>query len=748
MTDAGAVVAPARGPQGDDQRNHRAPSIRLTRLAGSRAVWVPAALTGALFLGLILWQLAIPRNFYTGTNSVGVTSVVASLKPGDRLCIRDLSLPAETARVQLAVFAHRPSFAADIELITAHQKLRSQMRGAPGPASLAYAVAPIPRQPSVPSSVPAILCISPRDGPIELGGMIGLQGNQVPALLNGVPVPHRVAVWFLPGASVQRSLLASAGRIFSRASLFRPGVVGPWTYPLLLFGVLPAAWALSLILMLRAVTGRPLAFRGRVLRPAIAITLIAFLNAGTWALITPAFNAPDEPDHFAYAQYFAETGHPPARTAVRPPFSTDETLALWAVDIYSQVSKPDARPPWLALEQDRWQARRDAVSHPASDGGGMTASASSHQPAYYALLAPAYELVRSESPFSQLTVMRLVSALLGAIVAACAFGIVRELLPRQPLAAVAAGLLVAFHPMFGFISGAVDNDNGVNASAAVSLYLLIRGLRRGLTWRVALALGAALAITPFMKESGYEIYPAAAVGLLGMAWRRHQVRNLRAWISLAGAFAFVRGGWSLLQPVFYPPVAGHAASSGGGISASGTLTTALHMPGRFLVYLWELVLPKLSFMGTLFPPGWPFREIYVVRGWGAFGWYVWIFPNWVYLAIILAMAIVGVLALSTAVRERIAAWSRFWEIAVIALVPLCTLVAVEAVFFAPNGGRTVVAEQGRYIFPAIGALAAIAVAGTFGLGRRFHVPLATILVVAMIGLSYASQWLTLGSFFT
>ena len=39
-------------------------------------------------------------------------------------------------------------------------------------------------------------------------------------------------------------------------------------------------------------------------------------------------------------------------------------------------------------------------------------------------------------------------------------------------------------------------------------------------------------------------------------------------------------------------------------------------------------------------------------------------------------------------------------------------------------------------------------AGTFGLGRRWHVPLATTLVVAMIGLSYASQLLTLGSFFT
>jgi hypothetical protein len=59
-----------------------------------------------------------------------------------------------------------------------------------------------------------------------------------------------------------------------------------------------------------------------------------------------------------------------------------------------------------------------------------------------------------------------------------------------------------------------------------------------------------------------------------------------------------------------------------------------------------------------------------------------------------------------------------------------------------------VAEQGRYIFPAIAALAAIAAGGTFGLGRRRQATLATVLVVAMIGLGYASQLLTLGSFYT
>ncbi len=735
------------GAADDHSAEGNSPAPEWARLRGARAVWWPAAIVGAVMAGLILWQLAIPRDFYTGTDSVGVRSVVANLDVGQRLCVPGLQLPADTGRVQLAVFAHSPTFTASLRVIAGGRAVSSTMTGVPGPTSLVYANATIPTRASAPAAVPATVCIAPRSGPIALGGMIGLQANQLPARLDGVPVANRVGVWFMPPAGTQRSLLESAGAIFSRAALFRPGIVGAWTYPFLLFVLLPLSWALALLALARAAAGRPLRLRGRTLRPAVAIALIAFANAASWALITPAFNAPDEPDHFAYAQYFAETGRAPERVpGPRAPYSTDQSLALNAVNVFSQVALPDGRPPWLALQQSAWGHEVATTPHPADNGGGYTTAAAPHQPAYYALLAPAYLAVSSQSIYSQLTAMRLVSALLGALVALCAFGVLREVLPRQPTAALAAGLLVAFQPMFGFMAGAVNNDNGINAAAALALYLTIRALRRGLSWRIALALGATLAFAPLLKETGYEIYPAVAVGLLGMAWRRHRLIDTRAWAALVAAFLAVREGWSLLQPVFYPPVAGHAP--GGGIAAASALTTAEQMPGRFAVYLWELFLPRLSFMGDLFPPGWPFKQVYVERGWGAFGWYTWLFPNWVYTAIIFAMGLVALLALSAAVRERVAVAARFFEVAVIALFPLCVLVAVEAAYFAPQGGRTVVAEQGRYIFPAIAALAAIAVSGTFGAGRRWHVPLATTLVVAMIGLSYASQWLTLGSFFT
>ncbi|HEX3392557.1 MAG TPA: hypothetical protein VHS55_08340, partial [Solirubrobacteraceae bacterium] len=52
-------------------RRRRA-ALRLPRLDGAGAVWCPAAIVGAIVVGLIVWQVTIPRDFYTGTNSVGV----------------------------------------------------------------------------------------------------------------------------------------------------------------------------------------------------------------------------------------------------------------------------------------------------------------------------------------------------------------------------------------------------------------------------------------------------------------------------------------------------------------------------------------------------------------------------------------------------------------------------------------------------------------------------------------------------
>jgi 4-amino-4-deoxy-L-arabinose transferase-like glycosyltransferase len=703
-----------------------------------RTFWWVAGVVGTVMVGVVLWQLLLPRPFYTGTNSVGVRSIVGTVDRGRTLCVPDLSIPSGTGRVRFAVFASQSSVRVRVRLVAGSRTSVATAVGQPGPGGRINLDAPAPSPPGQHGTVTGSACLTALDGPVQIGGMAGLQADQAAARLDGKPFENRVSVWFLPPSGTRRSLLASAGDILSRAALFRPGIVGPWTYVVLLLVVLPVTSLVALKLMAAALRER----RWRI-RPALVIFLIAFVNAGSWALITPAFNTPDEPDHFAYAQYLAETGHQPAQSGTLAPFSTDEVEALNGVRTYSQVSIGDARPPWTKGDERAWKQFEAGAPHRRDDGGGPTGSAAPHSPLYYALLVPAYDLVGSSSPFSQLTLMRFVSGLLGAIVAVCAFAIVRELLPRQRFAAVGAGLLVAFQPMFTFMAGGVNNDNGVNAAAALSLYLVIRGLRRGLTWRLGLALGAVMAITPLMKGTGYEIYPIVALGVLGMLWRRHAPRDLREWAIVVAAFAAVRVAWAAVGPLFHHG----GVTTGTAISASNSVSAALHSPKRYLEYLWQVFLPRLSFMPDMWVQRWPFYDIYLHNGWGAFGWYAIVFPSWVYAVIVATMAIVGILGLATLVRERVIVRRLSWELIVIVLTPVCVLAAVEAAYFTPVA-RAVPAEQGRYLFPAVAALAVMAAGGTFGLGRRWHVPLLTALVVAVVGLSFASRLLSLAAFYT
>jgi hypothetical protein len=69
-------------------------------------------------------------------------------------------------------------------------------------------------------------------------------------------------------------------------------------------------------------------------------------------------------------------------------------------------------------------------------------------------------------------------------------------------------------------------------------------------------------------------------------------------------------------------------------------------------------------------------------------------------------------------------------------------------FYYSGQAREVPAEFGRYAFPAVTALAAVAVGSAFAFRRRFVVPALTALVVLVLGTSYASQILTLTGFYS
>ncbi len=565
----------------------------------------------------------------------------------------------------------------------------------------------------------------------------------MPPKLNGTPVAARIAVWYLPRPGRRSSYVQRAGSIFSRAALFRPGLVGAWTYPLLLFVVLPALALLALRCLALAVAGR-----GR--RIALWLFAIAALNACCWALITPVFQGPDEVDHFAYTQSLVERGQKPSSDPQSPlsRWSRSESLALEGVDFPTDHQVGDTRAPWLPAQSRRYEARLQRLHPSESDGGGYTTSAE-HGPVYYLALAPAYLATRGGSVFSQLTLMRLASALLGALVVLFTFLLARELAPRRPWLAVLAALLVAYEPMYGFISGIVNNDVGVNAAAAALELLLIRLLRRGITVPWGALTGAVLLLLPSVKGTGLSLYPVAAVVFAMALWRHHRRADLYGWLALALTAVLVAELVAhVLDPAFAPAATSGGASVPSAIGSNATsVSEALHHIPDFLSYLWQVFLPRLGFMTQHFnSSSYPGFVIFIERGWAAFGWYDVFFPAWVYTAILVVSLLALLLAPWAARRE----WS--WlsrhapEAIAVALMPVSVIVGFVAAYYTP-GIRPAIGEFGRYAFPAIGPIALLVVGALHALGRRRMLTVAVALLVATIALSYASQLLTLTSFY-
>jgi hypothetical protein len=714
---------------------------RLRRLpavvfAGDRRVWRAALVVAVPVVLLITFYCVRPRDYYTGTNNVEAYTYVVETPRGQPVCLPGLELPAGTARLRLQVISRtseRPRLHMTVRI--GGRTIRSDLGAAAvGRSRVSAAIFSLPL---LASARAASLCLT-ADDVVNWGGTPLLAPpSPSPPTLRGAPLSARIAVWYLPREGAHRSYLSRAGKILDRASLFRPGLIGPWLYVLLFLVVLPA-------LALAAVRCLALAAAGRgPHRLAAWLFVIAALNFCSWAVITPAFQAPDEVDHFAYTQSLVERGKAPSRDAGSPlpRWSSSENLALEDMSFFTDHQVGDTRPPWLA-SQERYYERQVSRLHPRASDGGGNETAATHGPLYYAALAPAYAAA-SSSPFAQLTLMRLASALIGALTVVFTYLLVRELAPRRRWLAVLPALLVAYEPMYGFISGAVNNDVGVNAGAAALEWLLIRMLRRGVTIPWGLLTGALLILLPIVKGTAYSLYPVAAIAFLAALWRHHRRPDAPGWAAIAAGIVIVQELSTRVSGIFEPS---SGNTPGIGSTASATSSAAEH-PFGYLSYLWQVFLPRLSFMTPHFEnTGLPAFTIFVERGWGAFGWYDVFFPHWLFLVILAAMLAVPVLGVVAARRERIVLRRNLVELGILLLFPIAVVAGFEAAFYT-SGARPVIAEFGRYAFPAIGPLAVLGVASLYAFGRRGAMLVGAGVLVAMIALSYVGQLVTLTGFY-
>src|ERR1700677_1277041 len=206
---------------------------------------------------------------------------------------------------------------------------------------------------------------------------VGSSGQGVAALGNDTPraiaaqtgrgpLPGRFRIEYLGEGS--SSWLSLASTVAGHMALGRAWS-GVWV-----------VFAVTLLMLVAAILASGLTLReladvadtrARVLRrvptAAWVCALVACLNAASWSFITPPFQAPDEPSHFAYVKQLAETGTLP--TSSGGEFSNEERFVLAALE-FRQIRKDPAKRAIISPRRQNLIDRQLAAFNRSSEGKG------------------------------------------------------------------------------------------------------------------------------------------------------------------------------------------------------------------------------------------------------------------------------------------------------------------------------------------------------------------------------------------
>jgi 4-amino-4-deoxy-L-arabinose transferase-like glycosyltransferase len=351
--------------------------------------------------------------------------------------------------------------------------------------------------------------------------------------------------------------------------------------------------------------------------------------------------------------------------------------------------------------------------------------------------------------FGRLWLMRLLSALLAAATAGCVFLFAREMLPSVSWGGLVAGLAVAFEPMFAEIGGAVNNDNLLFLFASLELYLLARALRRGVTFRSAGAIGAALGAGIVAKPTMYALVPVALAVVLFVLLRDRPLG--RAGYASAAAAA---GSLGALVVVDYVAFSGSSDASTLGQTSGGAAGGHGFQLREFLSYLWQWYFPKLPFMHDIvsalpgYHGGLPVYRVYFEGFWASFGHLETTFPGWVY-GVLAGVSVAALVLVAVAVyraREPLGVILPKLALAVAALVAVALLVNLRSYLAFVQSNQLF--AQGRYLLMVIGVFGVAAAAAAKAFGPRYGVVAGTAIVVALAGFDAFSLGLVLTRYYT
>ncbi|MBI5031829.1 MAG: glycosyltransferase family 39 protein [Chloroflexi bacterium] len=440
------------------------------------------------------------------------------------------------------------------------------------------------------------------------------------------------------------------------------------------------------------------------------LILIAFLILGvTYSIVTPIFEAGDELWHYPFVQSLS-TGH-------GLPVQDPNIETLWAQEggqppLYYVVSA--LATFWIDTRDlpDRlWRNPHARIGIPLDYGNKNMVVHTSAENFPWQNTTLAVHLIR------------FLSIIFSAITVVLTYFFALEIKNDKRLAALAA-FLVAFNPMFIFISASVNNDNLATMLATLALLLLAQLVTRGATMQRFVMLGVVLGLGALTKISNTGLFVVAVCVFAHLLWQSIDRRRQTADGSDEGA---VGSRWSVVIT---------------GSLVCGLLVIAIAF--WWYVRNWLLYDDLLAFnvwvqiaggrpapvtLASLIGEFQGFR----ISFWGNFGGVNLIAPDFVYTALD-AFTVLAIVGLIVGIVRR-------------TLPHLLWLPTVWLVFISISLVRwtwLTMASQGRLIFPAIAAVAVLFAVGLDQLRFTFYgsrrLSLAHLSFVILIPFSFLSPF--------
>jgi 4-amino-4-deoxy-L-arabinose transferase-like glycosyltransferase len=253
------------------------------------------------------------------------------------------------------------------------------------------------------------------------------------------------------------------------------------------------------------------------------------LKGAVWALSVPLLDGPDESKHLSSARSLAF--HLSTSTDVAVAHSLDERR-LWFGIMAVSDGYPAAR-----FYVERAPGGQDGSTEKLANGYGTPRAgfpSDEYGPLTYVPYLPALILTRNAGITAQLTWARMTSALIGALAALAAFWAAREAGLSRALAAAAA-VLAGFEPMWSQQTAILSADAGSLLWSALVLALVLRFLRKRTPGSAILGT-VCLGIGVLSKPAVLFVFPLVFLFTLPLVSRRAALRLRLASLLLGEAF--------------------------------------------------------------------------------------------------------------------------------------------------------------------------------------------------------------------